>query len=47
VEAGAVASVTSVPFSIVLGGTLCIAEVGVLAMLVPQFARYDARNPTP
>jgi hypothetical protein len=46
-EAGAVASLTSVPFSIVLGGGLCIAGVGVLSLLVPQFRRYDARDPTP
>jgi MFS family permease len=45
-EAGAVASVTSVPISIVAGGALCIAGIGVLAVLVPEFARYDARNPT-
>jgi hypothetical protein len=46
-EAGFVASLTSVPFSIVLGGGLCIAGVGVLSLLFPQFRRYDARNPTP
>ncbi|HXJ62847.1 MAG TPA: MFS transporter [Actinomycetota bacterium] len=46
-EAGAVASLTSVPFSIVLGGALCLAGVGVLSRLVPEFGRYDARNPTP
>jgi MFS family permease len=46
-EAGAVASLTSVPFSIVLGGALCVAGVGVLSRLVPEFARYDATNPTP
>ncbi len=45
-EAGAVASLTSVPVSIVAGGALCIAGIGVLAVLVPEFARYDARNPT-
>jgi MFS family permease len=46
-EAGALASLTSVPFSIVAGGIACVAGVGVLALLSPQFARYDARNPTP
>jgi MFS family permease len=46
-EAGALASVTSVPFSIVAGGALCVAGVGVLALLAPEFARYDAGNPTP
>jgi len=46
-EAGVVGSLVSVPFSIVSGGLACIAGVGVIAALVPQFARYDARNPTP
>ncbi len=41
-EAGALASVTSVPFSIVSGGLACIVGVGVLAAVVPQLARYDA-----
>ncbi len=41
-EAGALASVTSVPFSIVSGGLVCIAGVGVLAVLMPQLAAYDA-----
>ena len=30
-----------------LGGALCLAGVGVLSRLVPEFGRYDARNPTP
>jgi MFS family permease len=47
-EAGLVASLTnSLAFSIVSGGLACIAGVGVLAAAVPQFHRYDARNPTP
>ena len=41
------ASLVSVPFSIVSGSLACIAGVGVLGALVPQFARYDARHPTP
>ena len=41
-EAGALASVTSVPFSIVCGGLACIVGVGVLAVAIPQLARYDA-----
>ena len=32
---------------IVSGGIACIAGVFVLGLLVPEFARYDARNPTP
>jgi MFS family permease len=47
IEAGALAALTSVQFSIVFGGLACIAGVGVMALLMPQFARYDARNPTP
>ena len=47
VEAGAVASIFNLPVAIVSGGLLCIAGVAVLAARVPQFARYDAKNPTP
>jgi hypothetical protein len=47
VESGVVASLTSVPFSVVSGGLLCIAGVGVLGLLAPGFARYDARDPVP
>lgn len=46
-EAGAVASLTSLGFAVVSGGFLCIAGVGVMALLMPEFARYDARDPTP
>ncbi len=45
-EAGVVGSLVSVPFSIVSGGIACIAGVFVLGLLVPEFARYDAKNPT-
>jgi predicted MFS family arabinose efflux permease len=41
-EAGAVAALTSVQFSVVSGGLLCVAGVAVLAALVPSFARYRA-----
>ena len=47
VESGAVASLTSVPFSIVSGGLLTIVGVGVLRWFAPGFWRYDARDPTP
>jgi MFS family permease len=46
-EAGIVASLTSIRFSVVSGGIACIVGVVALVMLLPQFARYDARNPTP
>jgi MFS family permease len=47
VEAGVVASLVNLPFSIVSGGLACVVGVGVLAARVPQFARYDAKNPIP
>lgn len=47
VEAGVVASVVNLPFSIVSGGLACIVGVAVLAARVPQFVRYDAKHPTP
>lgn len=39
-EAGFVAAAFSPTVSVVSGGLLCIAGVGVLALLVPEFARY-------
>jgi hypothetical protein len=47
VEAGVVAYFTSVPFAVVSGGLLCIAGVGILRLLAPGFARYDASAPAP
>ena len=47
IEAGTVGSLVGVPFSIVSGGLACVAGVGVLAFLVPEFVRYDARDPSP
>ncbi|MET0801589.1 MAG: MFS transporter [Actinomycetota bacterium] len=47
VESGAVASLTSVPFSIVSGGLLTIVGVGVLRWFAPGFWRYDAHDPVP
>jgi MFS family permease len=47
VESGVVASLTSVPFSIVSGGLLTIAGVGMLRWFAPGFWRYDARDPHP
>jgi MFS family permease len=40
VEAGVVASVFSPQVSVVSGGLLCIAGVGVIAVAVPRFARW-------
>jgi MFS family permease len=47
VEAGVLGSLVSVPFSIVSGGLACIAGVGVIAALIPQFHRYDAMATPP
>lgn len=44
VESGAVAAVTSVPFSIVSGGLLTIVGVAALRLFAPGFWRYDARE---
>jgi MFS family permease len=44
-EAGVVASLTSVRFSIVSGGLACIAGCVAIALAVPQLLRYDAKVP--
>jgi MFS family permease len=44
-EAGAVAQLTTPVFSVVSGGVACLAGVVLLAVLVPQFARYHAGEP--
>jgi MFS family permease len=43
-EAGVVASLTSIRFSIVSGGLACVAGTAVIAALVPALVRYDARR---
>jgi MFS family permease len=43
VEAGLVASLTSLRFSIVSGGLACVAGTVVVALAVPAFIHYDAR----
>jgi MFS family permease len=43
-EAGVLASLTSLRFSIVSGGLLCIAGCAVTALLLPRFLSYDARS---
>ena len=45
VEAGVVASLTSLRFSIVSGGVLCVAGTIVIAAAFPALLRYDARRP--
>ena len=44
VEAGAVASLVSPWFSVVSGGAACVAGAVLLALLVPDLARYDSRR---
>jgi MFS family permease len=44
-EAGVLASLTSLRFSVVSGGLLCIVGCVVTAFALPQFLRYDAREP--
>ena len=43
-EAGIVATLTSVRTSIVSGGILCVAGVAVAAIALPLFRRYDSRE---
>jgi hypothetical protein len=47
VESGVVATITTVPVSIVSGGLICIAGIGMLRWFSPGFWRYDAKHPTP
>ncbi len=44
-EAGIVASLTSVRASIVSGGVLTVVGTVVIAAALPAFGRYDARRP--
>jgi MFS family permease len=44
-EAGVVASVVTPQFSVVSGGLLCVLGVGVIAALVPRFARWEVGDP--
>ena len=44
-EAGLVATLTSVRTAVISGGTLCIAGVVLCGLLLPRFVAYDARAP--
>ena len=44
VEAGFVAGLTSLRFSVVSGGVLCVLGTGVLCAVLPAFVRYDDRT---
>ncbi len=43
-EAGVVASLTSVRFSVISGGVLCVVGCLICALALPAFRNYDARN---
>ena len=43
-EAGVLASLTSLRFSVVSGGVLCVAGCALTAAALPGFLRYDARE---
>jgi MFS family permease len=47
VEAGGVASLVSVRFSVVSGGLACLAGVAMVAIALPAFAAYDAERAEP
>ncbi len=42
VESGTVASIATPEFSVVSGGLICVASVGLIAMAFPQLAAYDS-----
>jgi MFS family permease len=42
-EAGALASLTSVRFSVVTGGIACVVGTLLLALAIPSLVRYDAK----
>jgi MFS family permease len=46
-EAGVVAALTSVRFSIVSGGVACLVGLGVMAAFMPAFLGYDSAEPSP
>jgi len=43
VEAGVLASLTSIRFSVVSGGVFCIIGCVAVTIALPGFRRYDAR----
>lgn len=45
VEAGVVASLTSLRFSVVSGGIACVVGTAAMCLLLPRFVRYDSRHP--
>ena len=47
VEAGAVASIAGLSFSVVSGGALCVVGTAVIAWALPALRRYDDRRTAP
>jgi hypothetical protein len=45
-EAGGLASLTSIRFSVVSGGIACVAGGLLLLLAIPSLIRYDARAPS-
>lgn len=45
IESGAVASLSSVRFSVVSGGVACMIAAGVVVAAFPALARYDVQDP--
>jgi len=43
-EAGLIASLAGLRFSVVSGGVMCVLGSGLLAALLPKFVRYDGRD---
>ena len=43
-RAASMAAVTSLNFSVTFGGVLCILSVGILAIFLPKFRKYDAET---
>ncbi len=47
IESGTVATVFTPRFSVLSGGILCVVSVGLLALALPQFRKYDDRQHVP
>jgi MFS family permease len=47
VEAGALAALTNVRFSVVSGGVACVVGTIAIALALPALVRYDAKDADP
>jgi hypothetical protein len=43
-RAASVAAATSLSFSVTSGGIICIVVVAILALLMPEFRKYDSET---